>query len=87
MRGRTNTSTSTASKASVSKRLAHGSNKLRLNSDITRVSSGATSIMMASNSLDSHYPRPMKIITEVDGMNDRLFCFLFCLTKTFRYEY
>lgn len=77
MRGQTNTAASTASKvsaATASKRIAPAPNKPRLNSDITRVSSGATSIMMGSNSLESHYRGPIKIITEVDGMNDEIVC-------------
>lgn len=83
MRGRTNTMTSTASKTSgvtTSKRIAPAPTKPRLNSDGTGTSSGATPVFMACNSFESHYSKPMKIITEVDGMTEELFdvvCFVY----------
>jgi len=69
MRGRTNTVTTTASKASVStsKRLGGGV-KPRTNSDVTRASSGATSIIIGFNPQESYRSQTLKQITEVDGI-------------------
>ena len=70
MRGRTNTMTTTASKASVAtSRRMIGGGKGRPNSDATGTSSSGTSLITLNNPQISIRPRPVKIITEVDGMN------------------
>lgn len=69
MRGRTNTMTTTVSKASVAtSRRMIGGVKGRSNSDTTRTSSSGTSLIIPMNSQISIRPRPVKVITEVDGM-------------------
>lgn len=88
MRGRTNTMTTTASKASVStsKRIAGG--KARTNSGATRTSSGATSVFLAPNPSVSIYRRPIKQITEVDGIDQMKIEFIqIIFFFSYRYEY
>jgi hypothetical protein len=67
MRGRTNTTTTTTSKTSVSTSKQIGG-RPRFNSGATGTSSGIASTITGINQQKSNYSRSLKLITEVDGI-------------------
>lgn len=89
MRGRTNTMTTTASKASMSttKRMI-GAGKGRPNSDATQTSSSGTSLIVPIKSQVAIRARPVKVITEVDGkINNENISIDDSSSRCDRYEY
>jgi hypothetical protein len=85
MRGRTNTTTTKSSKASVSTSKRVGG-KVRPSSNLTRTSSADTSIIVATHAQVSNPQRQIKLITEVDGMGQMNIEFVLILCYRYKYR-
>jgi hypothetical protein len=86
MRGRANTTATTATSKAAASTSRRTGGQARQNSDATRISSGARSLIVGTNLQASTHPKSSKIITMVDGIFHKTSIFNIFF-RSFRHKY